>query len=144
MSKETIPFKSLPTSLKLAFVIFGLHVILYSKSVVDVFISGQGIQPMWVIHIMVSLFLISEIGRARKSLFYWPFGYCLVIPLVFLRNEYVIVAPQISNIQDLVMVMYRSIIVCAPLYLLLPFLFAGRSFYLSPRPATNTQHDLAP
>jgi len=137
MQPALVSIRQLPIAPKIAAASFALHALLYAKGVIEHFLLGNHVYPMWIFHIFVCIFLLTEIARPKKSRFYALVGYCILMPTNILRIEYV----ADLGINEFIIQMAQTIILCVPLYLAGLFFIFGREFYLSPSPNPSINKD---
>lgn len=125
IKNDIIVFKDLPITLKTAIGLFAIHTLLYAEAIIEAFMKAKQMQPFWILHIFTCIFLISEIPRPRRSMFYLILIYSLVIATNIIRNDFV----SGYSLIELLSIMYRTIILSLPLYLVAPFIIASRSYY---------------
>lgn len=125
--------RTLPLSLKIAVVLFAAHIALYAGAMFLAYSNGLPLHPLWFFHLFASTFLAARIPRQTKGGHTTLIFYCVFIPLIMLRNEYVDIAEPLNGLS----VMYRSIVIFAPLLLAGAAVFFGRQYYLSAPPVSS-------
>ena len=126
MGPSCAKISELPPVLKAAFVLFALHIALYTAYIAWVVSLGAAIHPLWIMHILIALYLTSEVRRPARRLAYALAGYCFVISFLNLRGEYL----HAVAIDDFRGVLPRAILVHAPLLLAGICVVVGRKFYV--------------
>ena len=103
-----------------------LHTLLYVEGIAEALMKGVDFHPGWVFHVAVCTFLLLQIPRPRKFIFFAAVVYCLVIPTQMIRGEY----GNGENLADELELMFRTLLLFIPLYLAAASLLVGRAFYL--------------
>ena len=136
MTLSSLPLRQLPGFVKISVGFFALHTVLYIEAIIEALLGGVPTHPMWFFHIGVCAYLLSQFPKAGRGVFYIIAAYCLIVPTQMLRAEYV---PG-CTFEEALSLMFRTLILCIPLYLTAFFLIAGRRFYFAamPNPSINT------
>lgn len=125
--------RTIPVSLKIAVALFVAHIALYAGAMFLAYSNGWSLQPLWFFHLFASTFLATRIPRQKKGGHTTIIFYCVVIPVIMLRNEYLAIAEPSDGLS----VMYKSLVIFAPLLFAAAAVFVGRQYYLSPTPAPS-------
>lgn len=126
----TYSFGQLPTVLKVAAAFVLLHAVLYAEGIIEALMRGVAFDVRWVFHLVVCAFLAFAIAKPSKIVFFLLVAYCLVIPTRMLAEQYV----TGLGFAETVSLLFRTIILTAPLYVVVLCLVAGSRYYFPTKP----------
>ncbi len=120
-NSKALKFGELPIAIKAAIGLLIIHILLYAKNVIGSLSDGASLDPRFLLHFFVIVFLILNISKPRAALFYMFLAYSIYIPSKWLLDDQ----------------SWGTIFLSLPLYLVAASLVAGYAFYFS-NPTSNS------
>jgi hypothetical protein len=114
-NSKSVKLSGLPTTIKSVIGLFITHILLYAISVFWALNHRATFDPRFLLHILVVVFLTSNISKPRVGLFFLVLAYSLYIPSKWLLDDQ----------------SWGTVILSLPMYIAAVCLVAGRAFYFS-------------